>query len=410
LLILGGTADQVVAVVDTDPILASDLEAMMLLTRLETPMVDVSQDSLKDVLLDHLIDQKLIFKKAAQDTMIAVDYQELSSGVERQLDLFYSQIDSFPDIADSLNTWGLTRQRMRQILLNEARYQSTVQQMLLIQGKTQPYVSPNQIREYYEQNKDSIAVVPGYIELAHIALAINPSQEEMYRVEQKFTEVLSILSRGGEFDVVASSFSEDPETRRNGGSLGWIKKGELVPEIDSVLFSIPVGQVAGPVPSRYGFHLFLVERKLEDKLFARQILVKARVTKRDTTRVMKTAERIREEILAGDLTFEEAASVYSEDYMTKDQGGYLGKAFLADMTPPFDSIAMAIDSGEISKPFLSEAGVHLVYAIDKKNEEILSFDDIQIDLRNYLVAMEREEWLNDIVEEARQEFYVEKKL
>ena len=409
LALLGGTADRVVGVVDADPILSSDVEAMVILAKLEDPFLEASEDSLGLVVLDRLIAQRLVFKRATLDSTIQIDREDIAEDVDRRLEAFYVQLDSFPETQAELEEAGLTRDRLRKLLMDQGRFQAIIQQMFAAQGKIQPYVSPNEVREYYDEHKDSIAVLPGYIRMYHIALSIVPSATEQARIERKILEVLDILSRGGEFDVLAESFSEDPRTRYKGGSLGWIKRGELLPEIDTVLFSLPVGQVSPPVPSRQGYHLFLVESRSGDKIYARHILFKQRITRNDTLRVLELAERIRQDIVSEEISFQEAAKIYSEDLTTSEEGGFIGEVPLAALGPPFDSVVASIDSGQISKPFASDMGVHLLYAADKREERLLSFDEMQVEIRNYLSALKQEEWLEDLIAEAQQEFYVEKK-
>jgi peptidyl-prolyl cis-trans isomerase SurA len=400
------------AVVDEDPILASEVSLMVTLARLESPVPlgPETEDSLAAQVLDQLIAQKLIFKKARLDSTIVVDRTEIARSVDRQLEGFYSQLDSFPETLAQLQESGLSRDRLRQMLMNQGRYQAIVQQMLAAQGKTQPYVSPNEVREYYDLHRDSIAVVPGYISMAHIAFSVLPSQAEQARIERKILEVMDILSRGGEFDVLASSFSEDPGTRSRGGSLGWVKRGELFPEIDSIIFSLPVGRVSPPVPSRDGYHLFLIESRSGDKIYVRHMLFKQRITRRDTLRVTELADKIREEIIAGELSFAEAARKYSEDITTSSEGGFIGEVPLSALTPPFDSVAASVDSGQVSKPFVSDMGVHLLYAVNKQEERELTFDEMQIQIRNYLAVLKQESWLEELITEAQEEFYVEKNL
>lgn len=409
LALLGGTADRVVGVVDADPILSSDVEAMVILAKLEDPFLEASEDSLGLVVLDRLIAQRLVFKRATLDSTIQIDREDIAEDVDRRLEAFYVQLDSFPETQAELEEAGLTRDRLRKLLMDQGRFQAVIQQIFAAQGKIQPYVSPNEVKEYYDEHKDSIAVLPGYIRMYHIALSIVPSATEQARIERKILEVLDILSRGGEFDVLAESFSEDPRTRYKGGSLGWIKRGELLPEIDSVLFSLPVGRVSPPVPSRQGYHLFLVESRSGDKIYARHILFKQRINIKDTLRVLELAERIRQDIVSDEISFEEAAKIYSEDLTTSGEGGLIGEVPLAALGPPFDSVVASIDSGQISKPFVSDMGVHLLYAADKREERLLSFDEMQVEIRNYLSALKQEEWLEDLIAEAQEEFYVEKK-
>ncbi|NLI98890.1 hypothetical protein GX441_09585 [bacterium] len=407
--LLASTADRVVAIVDKDPILESDVVMMLNLAQLEGQVPDSLKDSLKTVLLDRLIAQKLVFKKAAQDTTIQVDRDAIAERVDAQIEKFFSQLDTLPEEAKEIEKMGLTRDRLRSVLMNQARFEATIQQMLMLQGKTEPYVSPNEIKEFYDLHKDSLAKVPGYIDLSYIAMGITPSQSEQARVTRKINEVYDILSRGGEFDVVAASFSEDPATSANGGLLGWVKRGDLYPEIDTVLFSIPVDRIT-PAQSRQGYHLFIVEKRSGNKVYARHMLFKARVLRSDTLRVISKADEIRSEIVSGKLTFEEAVGRYSEDSTTIKNGGFIGRIPLSVLQPPFDSVVASIDSGQISGPFVSDIGVYLVYAKDKKNERTLSFEEVQSMIRNFLASQKQEEWVEDIVSEARKDFYVEKRL
>lgn len=397
------------AVVGEYPILYSEVRAMLALARPE-PLDSATEDSLVTLVLDKLIAQKLIFKKARLDSTIVVDRAQIARHVDVQMGDYFALFDSLPGAWTMLEEAGVSREQLRQMLTDQSRYQAIVQQMLAAQGKTQPYVSPNEVREYYDTHRDSIAVVPGYISMAHIAFSVLPSQAEQARIERKILEVMDILSRGGEFDVLASSFSEDLSTRARGGSLGWVKRGELFPEIDSVIFSLPVGRVSPPVPSRDGYHLFLVESRSGDKIYVRHILFKQRITRRDTLRVTELADKIREEIIAGELSFAEAARKYSEDITTSSEGGFIGEVPLSALTPPFDSVAAGIDSGQVSKPFVSDMGVHLLYAVNKQEERELTFDEMQIQIRNYLAALKQESWLEELIAETQEEFYVEKKL
>jgi len=410
LFLIGGTADRVVAVVEQYPILESDVDALVNLSLLENPQLKTNRDSMWTQMLDLMVSQKLIFKKGQSDTTIQVDRDEVKRTVKRQLDAIYAQLDTLPKQVEKMEELGLSRSRLSTILSNQVRYQMIVQQILAHQGKMQAYISPKRIRDYYDKNRDSISFVPGYIDLAYLALGVEPSQSALADANRKIAEVMDILSRGGEFKVVASSFSEDYTTRSNGGALGWVKKEDFLPEISAYLFSLPLNKISQPVPAPDGFHLFKVEKKSGDKIYLRHILFKLKTTREDTLRTVRKAQSIRQQIIADKLSFADAAKKYSQDIATRDAGGYLGRVPLPALTPPFDSVALAIDSGQVSEPLVSEAGVYLVYAVDKQDNKHLSFEDMQIPIRNYLASVQQEDWLKDIIDELKEEFYVEKKL
>lgn len=411
LFLVSGTADRVVAVVDTEPILASEVDAMVNLALVEMPTVEVDRDSLWDEFLDRIIDQKLILKKAARDTTIIIDREEIVTSVERQLDGIFTQLDSFPEQKAQLAELGLDRTTLRRILVGEARFQAAFQHLLMREGRMDPYVSPNQVRSYYDEVKDSIGIVPGYVEFSHIAFGIYPSMATQERINRKLMEVLDILARGGDFEVVAESFSEDPRSRANGGLVGWVDRGDFGPEGDEVIFSIPLWEISPPVASIDGFRVFRVERRSGDRAYVRQILLKLRMTRQDTVLVLNKANAIRDSILGGQISFADAAGAYSEDFTSAEQGGYLGIWPLAhDWPSPFDNIVPQLEAGVVSEPFIAEGAVELVHIIDKKEDRILTFEDLQGTIRDLLAAQVREEWLAEMVEDAKKEFYVEKRI
>lgn len=412
LLLMAGTADRVVAVVDMEPVLASDVEASVVTGTVLNPVArDADRDSLWNSYLDYIINQKLILKKAARDTTIIVNRDEIEENVERQLDLIYRYLDTLPAEKARLEEAGVTREKLSRILVDEGRFQSAFQQMLAMQGKYDPYVSPTQVKEYYEEVKDSLGVVPGYFQIAHIAISLQPSQAAQQAAGRKIMEVMDILGRGGDFEVVAGSFSEDPQGAAHGGLLGWVSRGQMLPEIDTVLFTLPAGQLSPPVVARDGYHLFLVERKTQDKVYAREIFFKLRISREDTLQALSSASRIRQAITSGELTFAQAAQEYSEDYTTREQGGFLGAGPLSqELPPPFDSLIAVLDSGEVSQPLVAEGAVELIYMMDKKPDRTLTFEEMQPQIRDLLAALKREEWLMDMIDEAKKEFYVEKNL
>lgn len=410
--LMAGSVDRVVAVVDKEAILASDVDAAVVTGMVLNPATrNADRDSLWNSYLDYIINQKLILKKAARDTTIVINRDEIEENADRQIELIYRHLDTLPADKAMLEDAGVSRERLRRILVDEGRFQSAFQQILAIEGKFDPYVSPTDVRDFYEEVKDSLGVIPGYFQIAHIALAIQPSQASQQAVGRKIMEVLDILNRGGDFETVARSFSEDPAGAARGGLLGWVSRGTMLPEIDTVLFGLPAGQVSPPVAARDGFHLFLVERKTADKVYAREVFFKLRMTREDTLQVLNRASRIRAQVVSGELSFADAAREYSEDFTTSQQGGFLGAGQLSQqLPPPFDSLVIVLDSGQVSEPLIAEGAAELIYMMDKKPDRVLTFEEMQPQIRDMLAALKKEEWLVEIVEAAKKEFYVEKKL
>ena len=94
----------------------------------------------------------------------------------------------------------------------------------------------------------------------HGEMQSNWGYKRLYaEIKKQAEKVLELVQHGGDFAKLAKQYSEDPGSKDKGGDLGWILKGQTVPEFQQVAFSLPVGQLSDLVKSQYGYHIFLVE-------------------------------------------------------------------------------------------------------------------------------------------------------
>jgi len=149
------------------------------------------------------------------------------------------------------------KRKIRYVLLDTARVQA------------QTPVTREDLQAYYGQHRDEFRV-PEQVNVQHILVKTplpghdgkaDPRGAEEAR--KKADDVLKQLKAGGDFSELASKYSEDPGSAKNGGSLGWIGKGRTVPEFEKVAFSLPKGSTSDLVQSSYGFHIIHVDDKQE---------------------------------------------------------------------------------------------------------------------------------------------------
>jgi peptidyl-prolyl cis-trans isomerase D len=130
-------------------------------------------------------------------------------------------------------------------------------------------VSPDDLRSYYDQHRDQYRM-PEQVKVSHILIK-TPLPGPDGKVDEKGTieaqrraeDLLKQLKSGAKLEDLAQKYSEDPGSAKQGGSLGWIGKGQTVPEFEKTAFSLPKGQISDLVKSTYGFHIIRVDDKKE---------------------------------------------------------------------------------------------------------------------------------------------------
>jgi parvulin-like peptidyl-prolyl isomerase len=187
-------------------------------------------------------------------------------------------------------------------------------------------ITDDKIKNYYTAHKDSF-MEPEMADLYFVKFSKEPTDadEKFY-----FNEMVDLKKRIlSSSDSISVSFaneamieSDDPGSGQNGGELGWFGRGAMVPEFDSVAFSIPVGTISEPVKSNFGYHLILVEAKEvkdgKEQVKAKHILRKITATVETIDLLSEKADSLRGLIL--DKGIHEASKLLSG--FTFDSTGY----------------------------------------------------------------------------------------
>ncbi len=130
-------------------------------------------------------------------------------------------------------------------------------------------VTPDDLRAYYDQHRDEYRT-PDQVKVSHILIKTplpgpdgKVDEKGVAEAQHRAEDILKQVKSGGNFEELAKKYSEDPGSAKQGGSLGWIGKGQTVPEFEKTAFSLPKGQISDLVKSSYGFHIIRVDDKQE---------------------------------------------------------------------------------------------------------------------------------------------------
>jgi peptidyl-prolyl cis-trans isomerase SurA len=231
-------------------------------------------------------------------------------------------------------------------------------------------VTPSEVIGYFNKiPKDSMPYFNAEVELGEIVLNPPVNAAERTRALALAEQILIEIADGADFAELATKYSDDRGSARQGGDLGPTARGTLVPEFEAVAYQLDTGEISPIVETEFGFHIItLVTQRQGNSIRARHILIKPRITESDLEKARAHLMEVRELIITDSLTFLEAVKEYSDKKaQSYTNGGRMvnprtGNTFFETDPEHLDAdIFFAIDTievGEITGPveFRNERG------------------------------------------------------
>ncbi len=348
--------DEVVWVVGDEAILKSDVETERMNAQYEGRKFDGDPYC---IIPEQLAVQKLFLHQAELDS-IEVSEQDVLSRLEQQTNWLIDQIGSKEKMEEYYNK---TSTQIREMLRENIRNGMTVQKMQQeIVGNIK--IVPADVRRYFKNlPQDSIPFIPTQVEVQIITMEPKIPQEEIERVKKALRDYTEQVNKGEiAFSTLARLYSEDEGTRRRGGELGFMGRGELVPEFANVAFNLQdPNKVSKIVESEFGFHIIQLIEKRGDRINTRHILLKPRVEESDLEASLLRLDSIAKDIRNEKFSFDEAASFLSHDKDTRNNNGLMANPGsgtarfemqeLAQVSQEVAKTVEGLNVGEISEPF-----------------------------------------------------------
>jgi peptidyl-prolyl cis-trans isomerase SurA len=243
------------------------------------------------------------------------------------------------------------------------------------------------VQEAYDRMKQEIRA-------SHILVLIDESAspEDTLKAYQKIVDIKKRIDSGEDFIKVAQQFSEDPSVKENNGDLGYFSAFRMVYPFENAAFSTQVGQLSKPFRTRFGYHLVkVVDKRMnrgEVSVAHIMILKPANPEIKTEDKSKQTIEDIYKKIQQGE-SFESLAQQFSEDKSSASKGGVLQRFGSGQLSSEeFESVAFSLQNkDEISQPFQSQFGWHIVKLIDK--HPLQSLSEMKSDLEDKVRKDER---------------------
>jgi peptidyl-prolyl cis-trans isomerase SurA len=286
-------------------------------------------------------------------------------------------------------------------------YKILEEQLLVEKVRQQKFqevqISRREVEDFYNTYQDSIPRLKETVEISHILKLVKPSIEAQTKAFEKITEIKKQIDNGADFSELAKKYSDDPASAKRGGDLGLISRGDFVKEYEAVAFSLNDGEISEIVQTQFGYHIIKMIERRGEKVHTQHILIRVVPAEEDAQRVVKELREIREQAIAG-ADFSELALRYSDDEnVTKDKGK-LGTFEIDQMViPQFKDVISHLKEGEISEPFKTDFGYHIV-KLDKRNKaRPISLEDdwqkIHEMAQNFKMEQEYRQWIAELKKE-----------
>ena len=346
--------DEVIWIVGEEAILRSEVEEERLRAQYEGQSIAGDPYC---VIPEQLAVQKLFLHQAELDS-IEVNESSVSSQVDMRMNYYISQIGSKEKMEEYFRK---SSSEIREEMMTMVRNQMIIQQM---QSKLTENISPTpaEVRRYYNAlPQDSIPMVPAQVEVQILSVEPAVPLEETERIKTRLREFTERVHTGNaDFSMLARLYSEDVESAKRGGELGFVGKGQLVSEFADVAFNLTdPKRVSRIVQTEYGYHIIQLVEKKGDRINCRHILLKPRISSDDKVRAIGKLDSIRTLVVDSGMTFEVAVAKFSEDKNTVMSGGLMTNANTGaskfeyqDLPPEIAKQIYTLKEGDVSQPFV----------------------------------------------------------
>ena len=399
----GEMLDRVAAVVNDGVVLSSELDEQVaeITTRISGQGMEMPPAAvLRQQVLDRLVLQEIQMQRA-QRAGIRINDEALNSALAD-----VAQRNGIPlaDLPKVLASQGVDYNAYRESVRREMTTQVLRQRDVLQRIN----VSPREIEQFIAKDKNRPSEANEY-NLSHILIAVpqDPSTQQLEEAARRAEDV-SRRARAGEDFAQLAIANSNSQTALEGGALGWRRGPEIPTVLADLVVQLKAGETSEPLRTPSGYHIVRLNelrgeaaQGLVEQTHARHILLKPTEIQDDAT-VEQRLRAVRERILKGE-DFAGLAKTLSEDPGSATEGGDLGWTTPGTFVPEFDKALAALQQDEISQPFRSQFGWHIVQLLGRRqfdNTEEMRRQRAFMQLRESKAEEEIELWLRRLRDEA----------
>lgn len=396
----GELLDRIVAVVNDGVVLQSDLDASIRQVTAQLRAQNIALPApnvLRSQVLDQLVIEEIQTQRA-QKAGIKVTDEQVNDALAR---IAKEQNVPFEDLPARLAQDGIDyayyREQLRREIAREILRGQEVLQNIVI--------TPRELDQYIANQQNTVSALYQY-DASNILISIgqDASPQQIASASKLAHDIDARAKNGEDFAKLALTYSQ-ADNALQGGELGWRRGPELPTFLADTIARLKPGEVSDVIQTSTGFHIVRLNARrgsdgpqIVQQVHLRHILIKPTQLQDDAT-VQEKLENMREQILSGKEDFAVLAKTNSQDPGSAVNGGDLGWSELAAYDPTFAAVADQLKVGQISQPFHTQFGWHIVQLLGRRsidNSKDAARERAFEALRNARADEATEQWLQQL--------------
>ncbi len=300
--------DRVIVTVGDEYILRSDVEEAHAVAKERSG--DKVPENYRCMALEQLMTAKLLVNQAKIDSVLAKDEEvdnQLDARIEQILAYMQGNRDQF------IQYYNKTPEEVKEDMRDDMRDQLIAEKM---RGKilNETTITPSEVKMFFSKiPKDSLPYFNQEVELAEIVYKPKANDAEKAKVKAILEDLrYKITEKKEDFATLAKKYSQDPGSGKEGGDLGFAKRGKFVPEFEAQAFTLDEGGISPVFETEFGFHILQLLERRGNSVHARHILIRPQITSDDMRKAKNLMDSVRRELLRDSVTFSEAVKQFSD--------------------------------------------------------------------------------------------------
>lgn len=397
--------DKIQAIIGSEILLISDIENQY--NQILSQGVIETED-MRCQIVDELLLQNFLIHHAKIDSTIEIVSDDIDAEINNRISYFENQLGSLEKVEAYFNRSIESMEDELRIIVKDQFYTQKKQSKII----SDVNITPNEVKDFYRTlNNEEIPIVPTKLQMSQIVIEPELSEDKKNSIKEKLNGFRKRIYNGEDFKVLATLYSDDVVSANNGGELGFMQRGDLVPEFERAAFKLKKDEISEVVESKFGYHIIQMIERRGEQINVRHILIKPKFSSLSLQNARENINSIKSDLDSSLISFKDALQKYSDDE-SKNNGGLIinpknGTTFFTfeELDPSIRYIVERMNIGDVSDPSLSKSqdGTQAAYRLVKLNNKIEEHkanivDDFDL-LKEYALSNKKqsvlEKWVSD---------------
>jgi len=397
--------DKIQAIIGSEILLISDIENQY--NQILSQGVIETED-MRCQIVDELLLQNFLIHHAKIDSTIEIVSDDIDAEINNRISYFENQLGSLEKVEAYFTRSIESMEDELRIIVKDQFYTQKKQSKIISDVK----ITPNEVKDFYRTlNSEEIPIVPTKLQMSQIVIEPELSEDKKNSIKEKLNGFRKRIYNGEDFKVLATLYSDDVVSANNGGELGFMQRGDLVPEFERAAFKLKKDEISEVVESKFGYHIIQMIERRGEQINVRHILIKPKFSSLSLQNARENINSIKSDLDSSLISFKDAIQKYSDDE-SKNNGGLIinpknGTTFFTfeELDPSIRYIVERMNIGDVSDPSLSKSqdGTQAAYRLVKLNNKIEEHkanivDDFDL-LKEYALSNKKqsvlEKWVSD---------------